>query len=125
VDTEQLKTDTSVYSGLGLSLIGTTCCAVPVILVGLGLGGAVASVVSVFPWLTVLSHVKGITFSMTALVLAYAYWRLRRARSCTVAGQQRLRWQRIMLWSGSVMLAMSLFAAYALLPLTRVWHGTH
>ena len=35
MDKEQMKTDTSLFSGLGLALIGTTCCALPIALVTL------------------------------------------------------------------------------------------
>ena len=41
MDKEQMKTDTSLFSGLGLALIGTTCCALPIALVTLGMGSAV------------------------------------------------------------------------------------
>ena len=78
MNTEQAKTDTSLFSGLGLALIGTTCCALPIVLVALGLGSAVASMVAVMPWLTTLSQYKVVTFSLTAAALVYGYWRLHR-----------------------------------------------
>lgn len=118
MDREQIKTDTSLFSGLGLVLLGTTCCALPITLVTFGLGSAVASMVSALPWLTTLSQYKAITFSLTGLVLAYSYWRLWQVKVCSLADKRRLRWQKRLLSISTVILTVSLFAAYALLPLT-------
>ena len=118
MNTEQAKTDTSLFSGLGLALIGTTCCALPIVLVALGLGSAVASMVAVMPWLTTLSQYKVVTFSLTAAALVYSYWRLHRIKVCALADKNRLRWQKAVLWSSSAILLLSLFAAYVLLPIT-------
>ncbi|MBR9910268.1 MAG: hypothetical protein GYB33_07945 [Gammaproteobacteria bacterium] len=118
MNTEQFKTNTSLFSGLGLALIGTTCCALPIALVALGLGSAVASMVAAMPWLTTFSQYKVVTFSLTASVLFYCYWRLHRISACTLADKRRLRWQKAVLWASTVILLVSLFAAYALLPLT-------
>ena len=118
MDKEQMKTDTSLFSGLGLALIGTTCCALPIALVTLGMGGAVASVVSAMPWLTTLSQHKAIIFSLTTAVLIFSYWGLHSIKACSLADKYRLRWQKAVLWSSSVILLLSLFAAYVLLPIT-------
>jgi len=121
MNTEKMKTDTSLISGLGLAIIGTTCCALPIVLVALGLGSAVASMVAVMPWLTTLSQYKVITFSLTAAVLIYSYWRLHRIKVGSLADKSRLRWQKAILWASTVILLVALFAAYALLPLTLWW----
>lgn len=113
-----MKTDTSLFSGLGLALIGTTCCALPIALVTLGMGGAVASMVSAMPWLTTLSQHKVIIFSLTTAVLIFSYWRLHSIKACSLADKYRLRWQKAVLWSSSAILLLSLFAAYVLLPIT-------
>lgn len=123
MDTERMKTTTSLYSGLGLALVGTTCCALPIAMVALGLGGAVASMVSVMPWLTTLSQYKAVTFSLTALVLIYCGWRLHRVRVCSLEDKRHLRWQNAVLWSSATILLLSLFAAYALLPITQWLEG--
>jgi hypothetical protein len=121
MNTEQIKTDTSLFSGLGLAFVGTTCCALPIVLVALGLGSAVASMVAVMPWLTTLSQYKVATFSITAAVLVYSYWRLHRIKVCALADKKRLRWQKVVFWASTVILLLSLFAAYALLPITLWW----
>ena len=82
----------SVLSGLGLALLGTTCCALPIALVALGAGGAVAALVSTAPWLVVLSQYKAWTFAATASVQGYAWWRLRNATRCGLADARRMRW---------------------------------
>lgn len=118
MDKEQMKTDTSLFSGLGLALIGTTCCALPITLVTLGMGSAVVSMASAMPWLTTLSQYKAIIFSLTTGVLIFSYWRLHSIKACSLADKYRLRWRKAVLWSSSVILLLSLFAAYVLLPIT-------
>ena len=109
---------TSVASTLLLSLVGTTCCALPITLIALGAGGAVASLASSAPWLIALSKYKALTFGATAALLGYSWWRLRRVTECSVADARRLRWQRRTLVAAAAILAVSVFAAYALLPIT-------
>ena len=114
----------SAFSALGLSILGTTCCALPITLVALGAGGAVASLASSAPWLIALSQYKAWTFSVTALVLGYSWWQLRRVEVCDIADAWRLRWQRRILWGASLLLLFSVFAAYGLLPLTLWLEGS-
>ena len=88
---------TSVLSAVGLTLLGTSCCALPIVLVALGAGGAVASMASSLPWLAALSEYKIATFGITALARGYAAWRLRplgQADTCSLEDGKRLRRQR-------------------------------
>lgn len=112
---------TSVLTGAGLALLSTTCCALPILLVSFGAGGAVASMVSTLPWLASLSEYKMVTFTLTALVLGYSWWRLKRVNRCDVTDGRRLLWQRWVLRCATTILLISVFAAYALLPLTQWW----
>lgn len=114
--------DASTISALGLSLLGTTCCALPITLVALGAGGTVASLASAAPWLVTLSQYKAWTFAATAAVLGFAWWRASAVEACDVADAGRLRIQRRILWASTILLGLSIFAAYALLPLTT-WLG--
>ena len=109
----------SIWSSLGLALLGTTCCALPITLVALGAGGAVASLASNVPWLISLSQYKGWTFAVTIVVQAYAWWRLRNAENCGIDDARRLRWQRRILIGSPALLLISLLAAYAALPLAE------
>lgn len=120
METEVLKTGSSVLGSLGLAILGSTCCALPVIFVALGLGGAVASAVSALPWLAKLSEYKSITFSLTGAVLAYSYWRIHRAELCDLESARTLVWQKRVLIAATVILIASMFAAFALLPIA-VW----
>ncbi len=124
VERESVKTNFSLLGGLGLALLGTTCCALPILLVTLGMGSAVASLVSALPWLATLSEYKAFTFSATALILAYCFLRLRQVDYCELADQRRLKWQRALLLTSTGIFLVSVFAAYALLPLTLWWDNS-
>ena len=115
------ETNASTYSALGLTLLGTTCCALPLTLVALGAGGAVASMASSLPWLIGISQYKGWTFTLTALALGYARWRVHSVESGDIADAARLRWQSRALWAATALFGLSVFAAYALLPLVQWW----
>ncbi len=121
--TEELKTSSSVFGSLGLAIIGGTCCALPIIFVALGMGGAVASAVSALPWLARLSEYKLITFSLTGAVLAYSYWRIHRAELCNMESARTLLWQKRVLIVATVILMASMFAAFALLPVVLWLEG--
>lgn len=123
METEELKTGSSVLGSLGLAVLGSTCCALPIIFVALGLGGAVASTVSALPWLAALSEFKVITFSLTGAVLIYSYWRIRHAEQCDLESARTLKWQKRVLIAATVILMASMFAAFALLPIAMWLEG--
>ena len=117
----------SVFSAVGMTLLGTTCCALPITLVALGAGGAVASMASALPWLVALSEYKLATFGFTAAALGYSWWqvrRLRNASSCSILDAKRLRVQNWILRGATAIFAFSLFAAYGLLPLVMWMDNT-
>src|SRR5437773_12188191 len=73
----------SLFTSVGTLL----CCALPSLLVLLGLGATVASFLSAAPWLVALSHHKRVVFAVSgALIITnfyYTYWlapRLQAAR---------------------------------------------
>lgn len=116
-------------SALSLVFAGGTliCCALPILLVSLGLGSTVAALVSAAPWLVPLSHYKGWLFTAAAILLAATGWLLfgsgracpadpAAARWCAAADRwnQRLWQVALALWS------IGAFSAYLLLPL-RLW----
>jgi len=59
----------SLFASVGTLL----CCALPSLLVFLGFGGAVASVVSNVPFLVTLSRQKGWVFAGAAVLIAAAF----------------------------------------------------
>lgn len=59
--------------------VGTLlCCALPSLLVVLGLGATMASLVSGLPWLVVLSRHKAWMFAVTGLLIGASWWYLHR-----------------------------------------------
>ena len=104
----------STSTAASLALVGTTCCALPALLVTLGMGSAVASMMSAFPFLITLSKYKLYTFALTGAALAYSWFRLNRVESCTIADKGRLSTQRVVLWVASVTLVVSVVVAYIL-----------
>ena len=67
-----------------LSLFASTstllCCALPALLVTLGLGASLAGLVSAAPWLVALTKYKAWLFAGSGLMLAFAGWMHWRAR---------------------------------------------
>ncbi len=116
----------SVFSAAGLTLLGTTCCALPITLVALGAGGVVASMASSLPWLVALSEYKLATFGFTAVALGYSWWRVRqlgKSGVCSIEDAKRLRLQSGVLRAATGVFGVSIFAAYALLPIVMWMNG--
>jgi len=113
------KTSATIATGTGLAILSTTCCALPIVLITLGMGSAMASLVSIFPWLVPLSKYKAITFTVTALLLGYAWIQVKRVTQCDIADAKRLKWQKRILLGASILLIISIFAAYAFVPLMQ------
>ncbi|MGE4502281.1 MAG: hypothetical protein AB7D03_05375 [Thiomicrospira sp.] len=98
------------------------CCALPVILVSLGMGSAVVSLYSEhLPFLQWFGMNPAITFSITALILAGAGWLLYRpGRTCPAdpdlakACQSANRWNHRFFWSAVVIWCIGAFFAFAL-----------
>src|SRR3954469_10860195 len=62
------------YLSLFTSLSTLLCCALPSLLVLLGLGATVASVLSSVPWLVSLSRHKAWTFSISGTLIALSFF---------------------------------------------------
>ncbi len=111
---------------VGLTLLGTTCCALPILLVALGAGGAVASMASALPWLVALSNYKLATFGFTAVALGYSWRQVRHVETsgaCSVEDAARFRNRRWVLRVATAVFGASVFAAYALLPIVMWSEG--
>ena len=123
------KVTASSLLSLFTSLGTLVCCALPSLLVLIGLGATVASTLSAAPWLVALSRHKAWTFAVAGVLiagnLAYVYWlapRLRaRALGCPIddpaACQVASRFSRGVLWLSAALYGIGLFAAYLLGPL--------
>lgn len=121
-------TEASVGVGALVLASGTLlCCALPILLVTLGMGATVGALVSAAPWLVALSQHKGWMFAISAAGLVAAGFFLYRpgrtcpteprlARLCAIAD----RWNRRVLALAGVLWVVGAFSAYLLLPL-RQW----
>ncbi|HEX9632418.1 MAG TPA: hypothetical protein VGA02_08120 [Gemmatimonadales bacterium] len=110
--------------------VGTLlCCALPALLVLVGFGAAVASVVSALPWLATLSRHKAWVFAGTGLLIAGTFYSTHRlaprllarhggcppdaAEACETVGDV----SRAVLWVAAAVYAVGFTVAYVLGPI--------
>jgi mercuric ion transport protein len=74
------------FLALLASLSTLLCCGLPALLVFLGFGAVLASIVSSFPFIVVLSQYKLLVFSGSAFLILVAWLVSGRAKSCPVNG---------------------------------------
>src|SRR4051812_49098065 len=115
----------SLFTSFGTLL----CCALPSLLVLLGLGATVASFLAAAPWLVTLSRHKVWVFTISGVSiganLLYVYVvapRLQRAgEACPAdapdACSAASRFSRIVLWISAAIYVAGLFSAFVLGPL--------
>ena len=103
------------------------CCALPIMLVTLGMGATVAAMTSSFPFLITLSLHKGWVFAISGLLLALTGWLVYRpGRACPANPElNRLcnkahRWNRRIYITSVLIWSIGFFAAFLALPL-RIW----
>jgi hypothetical protein len=127
--TRSRATGLASYFSLFSSVSTLACCALPSLLVLVGLGATVASLLSAAPWLVVLSRHKVWVFLFSGLLIAanflYLYRivpRLRsRAEPCPSHGPQTCdlaaRASRVVLWISAGIYLTGLFVSYLLGPI--------
>ena len=115
----------SLFTSIGTLL----CCALPSLMVMLGLGATLATIVSDFPWLAALSHHKNQVFAVAGSLIAVniGYFcalapRIRaRARACDPQNPTACviasRASRAVLWCSVVLYLAGFFSAYLLGPI--------
>jgi hypothetical protein len=115
-----------------LTSVGTLlCCALPSLLVLLGLGASVASMLSSVPWLVGLSRHKQWTFAVSGTLIALSFVNMYYiaprfgAKECNAdnpsACSDASRLTKIVLWGSAVIYAVGFLVAYVLGPiLTRL-----
>lgn len=123
----QLKEGGMTWLTLFASTGTLICCALPIILVTLGLGATVAALTSSFPFLITLSEHKAWVFAFSGGMLGLTGWLLYRSgRSCpgdpeaAALCETAHFWNRRIYWTSSVLWCIGAFAAYLALPL-RIW----
>jgi mercuric ion transport protein len=113
------------YLGLFASVGTLLCCALPSMLVLLGLGATVASVLTSVPWLVAVSRYKEWVFATSALLIASNFYyvyslapRLLARRGACAADDptcaRATRVSRAVLWTSVLLLLIGFTVAYAL-----------
>jgi mercuric ion transport protein len=116
------------YFSLFSSFSTLICCALPSVLVLLGMGTAVASLLSAAPWLVSLSRHKIWTFSIAGTLIAASFVmtyvvapRLRSGEACTADDPTTCgevsKLSRFFLWSSALIWSGGFFVAYLLGPI--------
>lgn len=105
------------------------CCALPIMLVTLGLGATVVSMTSAFPFLIILSQHKAWVFAFSGIMLAISGWLMfRPGRSCPTdealakACSSAHKWNIRIYWTSVVIWIIGFAAAFLALP-ARMWMG--
>lgn len=105
------------------------CCALPALLVSLGMAAVVVSAVSTFPWLIPFTRQKAWLFVGAGVLIALNFYVVDRPKKqlacdvetgpsgCEVTG----RWNRTILWLSAAIYAIGLFMAYLALPLVKMF----
>ena len=116
------------YFSLFSSFSTLICCALPSVLVLLGLGTTVASLLSAAPWLVSLSRHKIWIFSIAGTLIAASFVmtyviapRLRDGEVCladdpTTCGEVS-KLSRVILWGSAIIWSGGFFVAYLLGPI--------
>ena len=116
------------YFSLFSSFSTLICCALPSVLVLLGMGTAVASLLSAAPWLVSLSRHKIWTFSIAGTLIAASFAmtyvfapRLQGGDVCaaddpTTCGEVS-KVSRVVLWGSALLWSGGFFVAYLLAPI--------
>ena len=116
------------YLSLFSSFSTLICCALPSVLVLLGMGTAVASLLSAAPWLVSLSRHKVWTFSIAGTLIACSFVmtyviapRLRHGKACeandpSTCGEVS-KLSRMLLWGSALIYSGGFFVAYLLGPI--------
>lgn len=116
----------SLFTSLGTLL----CCALPSLLVLLGMGATVASFLSAVPWLVTLARHKAWTFTVAGVLIAsdfiYVYWLApclkARAQACSIddgptACDNATRVSHVLLLVSAAIYGVGFFTAFLLGPI--------
>lgn len=115
------------WLALFTSMSTLLCCALPIVLVSLGLGTTYAAMTDSAPWLVTLGEYKAVTFAIAGLLIGGSIWlSYRPGRSCPndpgLAQQCRRigKWNKRLLLIATLAWCIGFFAAYLALPL-QLW----
>ena len=116
------------YFSLFSSFSTLICCALPSVLVLLGMGTAVASLLSAAPWLVKFSHHKTWTFGVAGTLIAASFVmtyvvapRLRGGEACAADDPATCgevsKVSKVVLWGSALIWSGGFFVAYLLGPI--------
>jgi len=129
----KFKTDVLSILSLFTSFSTLICCALPALLVTLGLGAVLAGIFSSFPFIITLSNYKELTFVIAASLIGLNFFLVYRKRidenaDCEITGEEQetscdtaSRWSKRILWISAIMLLVGLFMAYLALPIVKLF----
>ena len=124
---ETQKRNNLAWLALFTSMTTLVCCALPILLVSLGLGATYAAMTDSAPWLITLGKYKAVTFFVAGILISGAAWFIwRPGRACPTDPILAVQCQRVDKWNKrALVLAISawligFFAAYLAFPL-QVW----
>lgn len=127
VDSRQLRASSVSVLTLFTSAGTLVCCALPILLVSLGMGAAVVSLTSSAPWLITLSEHKLWVFSASLVMLVLCAWFIYRpGRSCPTDPALARACQRMDLinrwiyWGSVTVWLTGFFFAFLFSPLSRL-----
>ena len=105
------------------------CCALPILLVSLGLGAVSASLFANLPILVTLAEYKAWMFAGSGTMLMLTAWLLfRPGRACPTDPElaelceRAYRWNSLFYWASVVIWVLGFAAAYLALPI-YLWFG--
>jgi mercuric ion transport protein len=100
------------------------CCALPIILVSLGMGASIAAMTSAFPFLIYLSLHKTWVFAFSGFMLVVSGWFIYRlGQSCPTdpelahVCELSKHWNKRIVWGSVIIWCIGFFAAFIALPL--------
>jgi mercuric ion transport protein len=126
----KLKDDFVSIASLFTSFSTLLCCALPSLLVAIGMGAVLAGLASDFPLLVTMSKYKDWTFLAAGLMIGFNFWLFygrKRNQACEIdengketACDTAARWSKVILWISAGTYLVGLFMAYLLLPVQQL-----
>lgn len=126
----KIKEDFVSIGSLFTSVSTLLCCALPSLLVALGMGAVVAGLASDLPWLITMSKYKNWTFLIAGIMIGFNFWLFygrKRKLTCEIdengnetACNTAAKWSKAILWFSFGIYALGLLAAYLLLPIQKI-----
>ncbi len=127
----KLKTDLLSILSLFTSFSTLICCALPALLVTLGMGAVLAGLVTSLPFLVTLSTYKELVFGIATLLIGINFYLVYRNGNedevCEIteegvetACHTASRWTKTILWISVAMILVGFFMAYLALPLVKL-----